>query len=371
MKKLFLGLALFALIFSACKSAKYADLGDGIFADIQTTKGDIVVKLYHEATPVTVANFVSLAEGTNTFVDSTLKGKKYYDGLIFHRVMKDFMIQGGDHLANGTGNPGYRFANEIVDSLKHLKGALSMANSGGQKTNGSQFFIVHKDSTPWLNGIHTVFGEVVVGLDIVDSIANVKTGPQNKPEVNVAMNKVIIVRNGKAAKKFDANSIMEGYFEEEKVAQTKMKEMLDNFVFEANEQLQVAKETSSGLRILSLKKGNGTQPKIGQKVLVNYTGWLLQNGKLFDSSVKSIAENYENFAQINQMHRGNFTPAIMQYSPDAQLAAGFREGLLTLKVGDKVRLFVPPHLGYGDRNYGPIPGGSTLVFDIEIIDIAD
>ncbi|MCL4170940.1 UNVERIFIED_CONTAM: hypothetical protein GTU68_026531, partial [Idotea baltica] len=142
---------------ASCKTSKRADLGDGLFADIKTTKGDIIVRLEHEKTPVTVANFVSLA------------GKKYYDGVIFHRVMKDFMIQGGDPQGNGTGNPGYKFMDEFNDSLIHdKKGILSSANSG-PSTNGSQFFITHKP-TPWLDGKHTVFGEVVEGMNVVDSI---------------------------------------------------------------------------------------------------------------------------------------------------------------------------------------------------------
>ena len=146
-KKMYL-LAMVALIMASCKTSKRADLGDGLFADIKTSKGDIIVRLEQDKTPVTVANFVSLAEGTNPFVSDAYKGKKYYDGLTFHRVMKDFMIQGGDPTASGTGNPGYKFMDEFNDSLVHdKKGVLSMANSG-PSTNGSQFFITHKP-TPW------------------------------------------------------------------------------------------------------------------------------------------------------------------------------------------------------------------------------
>ncbi|HAF76061.1 MAG TPA: peptidylprolyl isomerase, partial [Maribacter sp.] len=155
-KKMYL-LAVIGLIMTSCKTSKRADLGDGLFADIKTSKGDIIVRLEQEKTPVTVANFVSLAEGTNTFVSEEYKDKKYYDGLTFHRVMKDFMIQGGDPLGQGTGNPGYKFMDEFNDSLVHdRKGILSMANSG-PATNGSQFFITHKE-TPWLNNKHSVFG---------------------------------------------------------------------------------------------------------------------------------------------------------------------------------------------------------------------
>lgn len=370
MKKVFLGISLLALVLAGCKSAKYADLGDGIYAGIQTAQGDIVIKLHHDATPITVANFVSLAEGTSSFVTDSLKGKKFYDGLIFHRVMKDFMIQGGDILANGTGNPGYRFADEFVDTLRHDgKGILSMAN-GGPKTNGSQFFITHK-ATPWLDGKHTVFGEVVQGIEVVDSIANVKVTPgNNKPEVDVVMNTVEIIRNGKEAKKFDADGVMSDYFEAAERLEAEFKKMKEDIVAEFKAQSEAAEALPSGLKIVPIKSGDGEQPEQGQKVLVNYAGWIMSNGDLFDTSDLSVAAKFE---QVNARKRdqGLYAPLPMDYSPDAALAPGFREGLLTMKVGDKKRLFIPPYLGYGDNDYGPIPGGSTLVFDLEITGIAE
>ena len=368
MKKILFGISLVAILLSGCKSAKYADLGDGIYADIQTTQGDIVLKLYHKATPVTVANFVSLAEGNSSFVSDSLKGKKYYDGLTFHRVMKDFMIQGGDPLGTGTGGPGYRFGDEFVDTLKHdRKGLLSMAN-GGPKTNGSQFFITHK-ATPWLDGKHTVFGEVVEGLEVVDSITTVTVLPGNKPEVDVVMNKVEIIRNGKEAKNFDANAVMSDYFEEAERLEAQFQKMKEDLVAEFKTQMENAEETNSGLKIMTISEGSGEQPNQGQKVLVNYSGWLMANGDLFDTSVLSVAEKFEK-VNPGKRDQGGYRPYPMDYSPDAQLAAGFREGLLSMKVGDKVRLFIPPYLGYGDNDYGPIPGGSTLVFDLEITGIA-
>ena len=182
MKQTFSLLLLIGLLATGCKSNQYADLGDGLYAEMQTNQGEIILRLEYEQTPVTVANFVTLAEGTSPFVSEEFKGKPYYDGVTFHRVMKDFMIQGGDPTGTGRGTPGYRFSNEIVDSLVHdRKGILSMANSGGTKTNGSQFFITHAP-TPWLDGIHTVFGEVVQGIEVVDSIAAVPVDPaSNKP----------------------------------------------------------------------------------------------------------------------------------------------------------------------------------------------
>lgn len=384
MKHTLLYFSLTILLIIGCKSGKYADLGDGIYADIQTTKGDIVVKLHHQATPITVANFVSLAEGTSPFVSEQYKEKKYYDGLTFHRVMKDFMIQGGDPEGTGSGSPGYKFKDELVDTLRHSKkGILSMANPGF-KANGSQFFITHK-ATPWLDGYdengnlkpcpnpnvycHTVFGEVVSGMEVVDSIANVKTDARDKPMTDVVMNKVEIIRNGKEAKQFDAIQILSDYFKEEEALQAAFQQMKDEFVAETQEQIEEAEETSSGLKIYSLKKGDGEKPKTGQKVNVLYAGYFV-SGDLFDSNYEEVAKKYNNFDQ-QRKDQGGYEPFPMLYSPEAQLVPGFREGLQTMRVGDKVRLFIPPHLGYGDRNYGPIPANSTLIFDIEITGIAE
>lgn len=367
MKKFIIGLSALTLMLSSCKTSKYADLGEGIYADIQTTKGDIVLKLYHEATPITVASFVSLAEGNSPFVEDKYKEKKYYDGLVFHRVMKDFMIQGGDPLASGLGGPGYKFKDEFIDSLKHSgKGILSMANPG-PNANGSQFFITHK-ATPWLDNKHTVFGEVVQGIEVVDSIAEVKANPQNKPEVDVVMNKVEIIRNGKAAKQFDAIEILTDYFAEEEKALAAKKKMLEELATEFKSHRDEASLLDSGLRVYTLKKGSGIKPKTGQNVMVNYAGYF-ENGDLFDSSDVELSKKYGKYDERRD-EAGLYGPTKMLYSPEARLVPGFREGLQTMNVGDKVRLFVPPHLGYGDRDYGPIPGGSTLIFDLEITEIA-
>lgn len=357
-----------ALSLFSCKSGKYGNLGDGIFADIQTNKGDIIVKLEHEKTPITVANFVSLAEGNNPFVSDEYKEKPYYDGISFHRIIKDFMIQGGDPTGTGTGSPGYRFKDEFNDSLTHSKkGILSMANSG-PKTNGSQFFITHKE-TPWLNGRHTVFGEVVMGIEVVDSIANVETGPQDKPSEDIVMNKVEIVRNGKVAKKFDAIQIMTDYFEEEKAIEAAFKKMKEDLVAEFAKQKEEAEEMSSGLRIYSLKKGDGEQPKIGQKVMVLYAGWLA-NAELFDSNYEEVAKQFNKF-DLRRKQGGGYFPVPMDYSPEARLIPGFKEGLQTMKVGDKIRVFIPPHLGYGPQGGGPIPPNADLIFDLEITGIQE
>ena len=382
MKKTYLLVLAVALALTSCKTGKHADLGDGIFADIKTNKGDIVVKLEHDKTPLTVASFVSLAEGNSPFVSEEYKGKKYYDGLTFHRVMKDFMLQGGDPTATGTGNPGYKFKDEFNDSLVHdKKGILSMAN-GGPTTNGSQFFITHKP-TPWLNGIHTVFGEVMKGMDVLDTIANVAVSqaPQkDKPVVDVVMNTVEIIRNGKAAKKFDAVQIMTDYFaaEEERLANAEKEKqarkeayekMLPAFVTELEETKMKAKSFPSGLEIFSLVDGKGEKPKIGQQVKVFYAGYL-ENGTLFDSNMEEIAKKFNTYDDRRKQGRG-YEATPMLYSPEARLFPGFKEGLLTMKIGDKIRVFMPPHLGLGEQGGGPIPPNSNLIFDIEVTGIAE
>lgn len=365
------------LLLASCKTSKRADLGDGLFADIKTSKGDIIVRLEADKTPVTVANFVSLAEGNNPFVEDQYKGKKFYDSLMFHRVMKDFMIQGGDPLGSGMGNPGYKFMDEFNDSLLHSKkGILSMANSG-PGTNGSQFFITHVE-TPWLNGRHTVFGEVVEGLNVVDSIANVSVGEGNKPIEPIYMNTVEIIRNGKEARKFDAVKIMTDYFdgEEERLAtlekerQAKMAKVdaaKGVLASEFKEQKDKAKTLPSGLKIVVLNEGDGERPKVGQMVNVMYAGYL-EDGTLFDSNYEEIAKAYEMYDE-RRKQGGGYLAVPMDFSPDSQLIAGFKEGLLTMKEGDKLRLFIPSHLGYGEQGGGPIPPNADLVFDIELTSI--
>ncbi len=377
MFKKFYVLALFTLVLASCKTSQNPELGDGLFATIQTNKGDIIVRLEHNKTPVTVANFVSLAEGNSPFVSENFKGKKYYDGLIFHRVMKDFMIQGGDPLGNGTGNPGYRFMDEFNDSLVHdRKGLLSSANSG-PGTNGSQFFITHKP-TPWLDGVHTIFGEVVEGIAVVDSIANVPVAAGNKPIDSVTMNTVKIIRNGKEAKQFDAVQVMTDYFdnEEERLAaiekekaekMAEMRSMMADFATELETQKSTAKQLPSGLKVLVLNEGNGEKPKIGQKVEVMYSGYL-PDGSLFESNYEEIAKKYGTYDE-RRAQGGGYMPAPMTYATNSGLVAGFEEGLLRMKVGDKVRLFIPSHMGWGPQGAGPIPPNSDVIFDVELTGI--
>ena len=292
--------------------------------------------------------------------------------------MKDFMIQGGDPEGTGRGNPGYRFIDEFNDSLVHDdKGILSMANSG-PTTNGSQFFITHKP-TPWLDGKHTVFGNVVEGMDVLDSIANVPVGAGNKPVEPVKMNTVEIIRNGKEARKFDAVQIMTDYFagEEERLAKIEREKAeklaaAEKLKTEMAAEFAAQKETlealPSGLKVMVLNEGEGEKPKLGQKVKVMYAGYLA-DGTLFQSNYEEVDRNYGVF-DWNKEQAGGYMPVPMDYTTDSQLVAGFKEGLLTMKVGDKLRLFIPSHLGWGEQGGGPIPPNADVVFDVEITGMA-
>ena len=361
-------------VFFSCNSQKkaYKDLGDGLFADIETTQGNIIVKLNYKETPITVANFVTLAEGKNSFVKAEYKGKPFYNGTIFHRVIKDFMIQGGDPTGTGMGDPGYRFEDEFVPTLQHnKKGILSMANAG-PGTNGSQFFITQVP-TPHLNGRHTVFGETVKGLEVIDAIANTKTVANDKPEKDIKINKITIIANGKDAKNFNAVKVFENYFkdianrEQEKEAKTKA--ATAKFLEEVKTQEPQAKALPSGVKMFTLVEGKGKQPNYTQQVMVNYAGYLA-NGTLFDSNVKEIEETYRKYNAMREQ-QGGYQAFPMEYNSNAPLIPGFKEALLKMKVGDKVRVFIPAALGYGERGAGEvIPPNSDLIFDIEITDIA-
>ena len=309
---------------------------EGIFAEFNTTKGKIVVQLEYQKTPLTVANFITLAEGTNLQVTNSLKGKPYYNGLKFHRVIADFMIQGGCPKGDGSGDPGYRFDDEFVPELKHsAKGILSMANAG-PKTNGSQFFITHK-ATPHLNGRHTVFGHVTIGLDVVDKIA--------KDDV---ITSVKIIRVGKEAKKFDAEKIFNDYFvkkaEADKIEAEKQKAAKEI----ALKEFENATTTESGLKYIVLQQGTGNKPVATSNVKVHYTGMLLE-GKVFDSSVQ----------------RGE--PIDFGLN---QVIKGWTEGVQLMQEGSKYKFYIPSQLAYGERGAGGvIPPNTDLIFEVELIKI--
>ncbi|MEN9908191.1 MAG: hypothetical protein RLZZ540_1340 [Bacteroidota bacterium] len=307
---------------------------NGIYAKFNTSKGAILVKLTHDLTPGTVGNFVALAEGN---LENKVKsqGTRYYDGLTFHRVIPDFMIQGGCPLGSGTGDPGYKFDDEFHPSLKHDKpGVLAMANSG-PGTNGSQFYITHVP-TSWLDGKHTVFGQVIEGQDIVDAIAQ-----------GDALEALEIVRVGEEAQKWNAVEAFRSFEGNRK----KRLEAEKNAAEEAMEKLAAGFEkTESGLRYQFIQKGEGKKAENGKTVSVHYTGQL-PDGKVFDSS-------YPRKKPIEfPLGRGN-------------VIEGWDEGIALLQVGDKARFVIPAHLGYGSRGAGGvIPPNATLIFDVELMDV--
>ena len=357
-------------VFFSCNSQKkaYKDLGDGLFADIETTKGHIVIKLNYKEVPTTVANFVTLAEGKNNFVKVEYKGKPFYNGTIFHRVIDGFMIQGGDPTGTGMGDPGYRFEDEFVPSLRHnKKGILSMANSG-PNTNGSQFFITQVP-TPHLDGRHTVFGETVKGEEVIDAIAKAPRNGQDRPNEDIKIKNITIVANGKDAEKFDAVKVFDSYFksvaEREKEKEERVKRASAKFLEEIKVQEPQAKVLPSGVKIFTINNGEGKQPKQTEFAMVNYAGYL-RNGALFDSNIKEVEESYGKYQAMREQQNG-YQPIPFPYTPSAQLIPGFKEALLTMKVGDKIRVFIPATLGYGEAGAGDvIPPNSDLIFDIEI-----
>ena len=370
MKKVKLWALLLPLLLVACKSAKYPNLKDGLYADIQTNYGDMLAELYYKTTPGTVANFVSLAEGTNTYVADSLKGKRYYDGTKSHRVIKNFMLQAGDRTATGEGDPGYKFADEFVDTLRYTrKGQLGMANSG-PATNGSQFFITEV-ATDWLNFRHTIFGQVIQGEDVISKITSVKTGAQDRPVDPVVIKKVEIIRVGKAAQKWDAPKVFDAFMKEQNAKAQKLESQKEKNLAVMAEQEAKAVAQPSGIKILKLKEGNGVKPQIGSDVLVNYAGFLRATGDLFDTNIAEIAKENDAYdaARAADPQYG-YIPYAWKYSPEVGLIAGFKEALLSMKVGDKIRVFIPSALAYGKQGFGNgvIPPDADLMFEIEIVD---
>ena len=223
------------LTLNSCNMNNYSDLSDGLYADLETSKGNIILELYYEQAPTTVSNFVALAEGNHPVVDDQHEGKRYYDGLKFHRVIENFMIQGGDPTGTGSGGPGYQFDDEFNEELKHDgPGILSMANAG-PGTNGSQFFITHVE-TPWLDGKHSIFGKVNSGQDVVDKV-----------EQNDIIKKVKIIRIGEAANSFNAPENFENYISKKSEADILRAEAEKETLEKLTEGM---KETESGLKYI-------------------------------------------------------------------------------------------------------------------------
>ncbi len=356
-----------------CKE-DYPNLEDGMYAEFNTNKGTFVAELYYQATPITVANFVSLAEGdSHSVVDSAYQGKRFYDGLVFHRVIKDFMIQGGDPLGTGSGDPGFRFPDEIVDTLSHdSKGYLSMANAG-PGTNGSQFFVTLAE-TPWLNGRHTIFGKVIEGLDVVDSIGQVETGPQDKPVEEIKIEKLNIIRKGKEAKNFDASGIFEEGLatvkaeEEERTAKQDAAKTENAQRFAAMQ--EEVEELESGLKIHYLEKGDGSKPDIDDTVEVLYEGYFV-DGSIFDTNREDLAQELGIFNPQRKAQNG-YGPMATAIGPDAGMIPGFKEGLQQMSVGDEAVIFIPSHLAYGPGGAGNvIPPNSDLIFVLEMTGIKE
>ena len=362
----FLKLGGLMLLFAAfaCKTAKYGELSDGLYADIETVKGDILVSLDYKNVPVTTANFVTLAEGTNVYVQDKYKGKPFYDGLTFHRVVPNFMIQGGDPNANGTGGPGYKFENEhakVNDStdlyLFDKPGVLAMANAG-RDTNGSQFFITHVEY-PSLNGDYAIFGHVVKGQQVVDSIA-----------VGDKMDHINIIRIGNEAKQFDATTVFASYFKNLEAA-TKLKneaiaKARADFLKVVEENKEKAKELPSGLKMIITEEGSGEQPRKGVDVRINCSGYFT-DGNLFYTTYIDQAKKFGKYNERQEM-TGAYNAFTMPYSEEATLVPGFREGMLQMNYGDKAMLFIPAYLGYGSQGYGSIPPNTDLIFEIELSD---
>lgn len=355
----------------------------GIFAEIETSKGKIVIQLEYKKTPVTVANFISLSEGTNASVsDPNLKGKPFYNGLKFHRVIPDFMIQGGDPQGNGSGGPGYAFKDEFTDAKFDKAGILAMANSG-PKTNGSQFFITHKE-TGWLTGKHTIFGYVTKGQDVVNAIKQ-----------EDLINKITIVRKGAEAKNFDAPKIFADYMagksgDEAKDAAMAAETQRKQAELEAQKKAEYLKtyapviaakakyltyeksqatETASGLRYKILQAGTTKKPAEGTNVYIHYAGYL-EDGSLFDSSYETVSKEFGKFDPARAAQNG-YQPFPFAYGKKDGLIPGFIEGLNLMNFGDKALIFIPSKLGYGERGAGNvIPPNSNIIFEIEMLETA-
>jgi cyclophilin family peptidyl-prolyl cis-trans isomerase/FKBP-type peptidyl-prolyl cis-trans isomerase len=386
--KVFIQLFATALLISStgCQE-QYPDLGNGVFAEFVTSKDTIIVKLFYDKVPLTVANFVGLAEGSHPLLADSLKGKPYYNGTVFHRVIDQFMIQGGDPTATGSGNPGFKFGDEFDESLKHDKpGILSMANSG-PATNGSQFFITEKP-TPYLDNKHSVFGEVVKGFAVVDTISNVKVAPRsNKPLEDVKILELNIIRQGMSARGFDAKDTWNTEFplfeekrlkkleearlkaeEDKRIADEKMEAAAQETAPILEDYKSKATKQTSGLLVYNIVKGSGPKPRTGATVKLNYEGYFT-DGKLFGSNVKSVDEKYGTYNPRKEQ-QGGYTGMPMKIDPAAQMIPGFKEGVLDMSVGDKTFLYLPSHLGYGEKGAGPIKPNTDLVFIVEMLGVA-
>ena len=326
---------------NSCNMKDYSELNDGIYANMETSKGDILLELFYKKTPLTVSNFVALSEGNHPAADEEYSGKPYYNGLKFHRVIDNFMIQGGDPTGTGSGGPGFQFDDEFSEDLKHAgPGILSMANAG-PGTNGSQFFITHVE-TPWLDGKHSVFGKVSTeldstGLEVVDKIAQ-----------DDLIKSVKIIRIGEDAENFDATKVFEDYITNKSQADILKAEQEANLLKDITKGMI---ETESGLKYKISKKGSGANAKIDDLLSVHYSLKLV-DGSEIDSSF-TRGEPIE------------FTCGV------GQVIKGWDEAMQLLNKGSKATLVIPSELGYGQTGAGNgvIPPNATLIFEVELVDI--
>ncbi|MEZ7495648.1 peptidylprolyl isomerase [Leeuwenhoekiella aequorea] len=385
MKKAFFFAFMILLAFVSCSDDKYPDLDNGLYAEVVTNKGTMLITLFYKEAPATVANFVSLAEGNNPLADSIYKGKPFYDDLTFHRIIKGFMIQGGDPSGNGSGGPGYKFHDEFSSQLKHdTIGVLSMANSG-YGTNGSQFFITDAP-TPHLDGYdtddklkncenpqigcHTVFGKLISGFDVLKKITETEMADarSGKPKSKVTIQSLKIIRKGTEARHFEAPEVftqeIEKKAKEKEEALAAKEKLKEDKKLAFEEQRKQADTLESGLAILITEKGSDDKPKRSQLVKVNYAGYF-SDGELFDSNIQERANEWNMQTRPKETM---YTPIEIPYGPEAQMIAGFKEGIQQLNYGDKATLFIPYHLGYGERGYRIIKPRTNLVFEVELID---
>lgn len=330
------------LLLSACEPPKYPELEEGLYADIQTNLGDVLVKLHYQKAAMTVANFVALAEGNHPNLKKEFLGRSFYEGVKFDRVIEDFMIQSGKTEDNDLLSTPFFFSNELDKDLKHdTSGVLSMSNLGKPYTNSTRFFITQKPA-PWLDGYtktgemkpcgkygttcHTVFGKIVLGQDIVDSI-----------KVNDFIKKTTIIRVGDAAEAFNAPSIF-----------TKMS--VETIPFAIKKGIDSTEITNSGLKILVLKIGEGKKVNKARPVKAHYTLYTVKGTKIYES----LTDN---------------NPITFTINKDA-LIAGWKEGVALMHEGEKSRLFIPSYLGYGTIGQEPLIKPNTdLILEIEILKV--
>ncbi len=327
-------LALASLGLASCANST---LPEGLWAVVSTGKGDITIKLAYDKSPLTVGNFVGLAEGKL----GPNKGKPFYDGLTFHRVEAGFVVQGGDPKGTGEGGPGYTFPDEIAPDLKFdTEGVLGMANAGPD-TNGCQFFITLK-ATPFLDGNYPVFGRVDKGLDVVRKLA-----------VGDKMTKVRIVRSGAAAAAFKSD---QASFDARKAtvlsaSAEKADESRVAAIAAVNARWPDLAREANGMFKKILKAGSGAKPVAGDNVSVNYKGMLV-DGTVFDESAK---------------HGGAFKVK----AGAGQVIPGWDQTLLDMTRGEKRIVVIPPELAYGAQGAGGvIPPNAFIAFEMELVDIS-